>query len=150
MRARSARKLVFRDRKDDTDRFDLCDHEQRRSAACLHIISGIHQAQPDYSADRRGDVAIRNIQLGRIDQALVRLHLTFVLIDGRLLGGIRLFRNRIGFHQSGVAGEIYFCIRQQRLVAFKLPLVLFEERLIGSADQFQKRLRLPERSSPSL
>jgi len=72
-------KIVFGYRENNRDRLQLGNDHQPVRVGSMHHIPDIDQAQSDASADRRGDAAITELQLGIIDLSLIGFHYAFVL-----------------------------------------------------------------------
>ena len=88
----------------------------------LQIIAGVDQPQADPSGDRRDDVGIGDIELGRLDLRLVGDDRRLVLGDQRLLVVDLLLGDRILLVELFVAGEVALRLAEQRLVLGQLPL----------------------------
>ena len=82
----------------------------------MHDVAGVHLAQPDPSADRGDDAAIGQVQLLRVDLGLVGLDRAAILLDER------------GLSVEGLSGDRV--LRHQRLVARKIELGIFKDRLV--------------------
>ena len=83
----------------------------------MHDISGIDQAKPNPPADRRGNVAIDEIQFRILHRRLIIAHRAVELIDGRLLGVNLLLRHCAGvLQQVFVALIIQLGVTQRRLI----------------------------------
>lgn len=80
------RKLVLRKGKDNGDGLKLGDDEQAVGVAGVNNVAGIHEAEADAAADRCGDVAIGELQLGIIDLPLIGANGAVELADLRGLG----------------------------------------------------------------
>ncbi len=124
------RQLIFRDSEDDADGLKLYDDEQPGDVRGLDDIAWIHQPQADAAGDGRGDVAVNQIHLHAVDQALIVFHCPFVLFHQRDLRGELLFGNRVLFDEGFVARLIDACIVEQGLIADQLPFVLRQHGLI--------------------
>jgi len=98
----------------------------------LQIIAGVDQPQAHPSGDRRDDVGIGEIELGRLDLRLVGDDRRLVLGDQRLLVVDLLLGDRILLVELFVAGEVALRLAEQRLVLGQLPLGLRQRRLVGA------------------
>jgi len=88
------------------------------------MLPGSTRTQPDASADRRGEVAVGELQLGAVDLPLVDLDGAFILAHQRLLGVQLLLGNRVLRDQHPVALHVELGVLQQRLVPRHLALGL--------------------------
>src|ERR1035438_4878680 len=90
----------------DADRLNLGDDYQARGIRGMHDVAGVHQAQTDAPGDGRRDVAVDQVELGRIDLALVRLDHSLVLRHQRFLRGILLLGNGVLLQQPRVTAQV--------------------------------------------
>src|SRR5258708_7219507 len=88
-------KLVFGDGEDNADRLELGDHQQSIRVRRVDDVARVDEAQSDAAGDRRGDAAVSEVELYRINQALIGLDDTFILIDQRFLSGELLLGNGV-------------------------------------------------------
>ncbi len=95
------------------------------------VVALVDLAQADPALDRRGDAAVRDVELLLVDLRLVGGDDALVLLDRRGLRVDVLLRDRILPVERLVAGEVEAGVLQQRLVAQELALVLRQQRLVG-------------------
>ena len=136
------RQLVLRQREDCRDRLQLGDDNDTVSIARLHVIAGIHLAQPDPAADRRDDPAVGQVQFLCIDLRLIGLHGAAVLLDQRGLSVERLARDRVLCHQRLVTSQIDLGVLEHRLILGELSFRLSQRNLIRPRVDLREEIAL--------
>jgi len=143
------RQAVLGDREDHGDGLKLGDRHQPVRIGRANDVARVHQAQPDSTADRRGDAAVGQLELGHVDLSLVELDDAFVLVRQRLLGIELLLRDRILGPQPAVPLHIEPGVLEERLVAHHLSLGLGQLHLEGPrVDLGQQLAALDELALP--
>ncbi len=124
---------------------ELVDDDDAVGIAGRDVVSLVDLAQADAPGDRRHDVRVLQVHLGRADLGLIRLDRADVLIDERALRVELLAGDGILLDQRFIALQIELCVDQQRLVAAQVSLRLFERRLVGARidlhDEITRRAR---------
>ena len=95
----------------------------------LQQIADVHLPQPHQAGHRRGDAAIAQVQLRRLDRGLIGGHRGLILRHRRDLRGIGLVGDGFLRQQRLVALQIDLGIGQQRLIALELALRLIQRGL---------------------
>ena len=85
-------------------------------------------------------MTVGEVQLRRVDLALVGLHRSLVLGDQRLLRGELLLGDRVLCEERLIALEIYVRVCEQRRVADQGPLGLLERYLVGPRVDLDERV----------
>ena len=134
------RQVVFRNGEHDRDRLQLGDHDQAVRVAGAHDVAEVDLAQPEAAADRRGDAAVDQLQLGGVDRRLVDLDGGLVLAHQGFLRIDLLFGDRILLEQRAIAFHVDLRVLQQRLVARHLAFGRGELRLEGAWIDFREKI----------
>ena len=79
-----------------------------------------------------GEVTVAQLDLSVLDLAHIVLYRPAILLDGLHLIFIGLSRHGVLCGCFFVAREVYFRLLQERLISFKLSLILLQLGLIGS------------------
>ncbi len=88
----------------------------------MHDVTRVHQPQADNARERRGDVAINDINLRCVQQPLIVGDGPLILRHLAALRGERLFGNRVLRHEDCVASQVHAGIgKQKRCPGSKLP-----------------------------
>ncbi len=87
-------------------------------------VAGIDEPEPEPPAERRGDPAVRELELDVVDLAAVGLDDAFVLVNQLALGVELLRGNGVLGDQGPVPLEIHAGVAEQRLVTRELALRL--------------------------
>jgi len=119
------------DGEDHRDRLQLSDDAEARGAVRRHDVAEIDIAQAHAAVYRRTNVSVVHVHLRGVQVALIELHGAFVLIDGGLLGGELLLRDRVFLVGVLIAREIDARILERSLIARELALRLNQCRLVG-------------------
>ena len=123
---------VLGNREHHCDRLQLRDHHEPCGITRAYDVACVDLAQAEAPADRRGDPAIGQLELGRIDRGLVDLDGGLVLPDERLLRVVLLLGDRVLLQQYAIALEVDARVLEQRLVAGHLALGRRELDLVGA------------------
>ena len=118
----------------------LGNHHQSSGTVRLDDISGIHQAQPDPSANRRSNMAEADLNLVILHRALVILYRALVLQYDLFLIVESLFWYAIPCPRFAVAFQVHFCLLKHIGVALKRSFSLRELRFVRSRIDFDQRL----------
>ena len=119
-------------------------HRQRRGAGGLHDVARIDQPQADLAADRRGDVAVVDLQLVELHGALIVLDRALVLQHQLLLVVDRLLRDGVACQGGAVARQIHLRLREHVLVALEHALRLQQRGAVGARIDLDQRIALRE------
>src|SRR5262249_53619306 len=122
-------KLILRESKDDGDGLKLGDHEEAAGVVGMAVVAQVDEAGTHASINRRGDVAVRELQLGVIDLALIRTDGAIELADLRSLRIKLLLGNDAFFVKKLETIEIDFSVLALGLVLGKLAFGLLEQHL---------------------
>src|ERR1019366_7419206 len=98
------------------------------------------QSETDAARERSGDFRIRQIELGVVDIGLIRLEVSQILVDERLLRVQLLFWHRILGKEGRIAFEVEPRVGEKRLIAGGSALGQVELNLIGTRVDFSKNL----------
>ena len=126
---RDTRQIVFRGREHDADRVELGNHDEARRIRSLHVVPGVDEPQADAAGNRRNDVGIIDVELGRVDHRLVGRHRRLVLRDEEGLVVDLLMRDRVLLAQGDIAREVGLRLPVEGRVLGELTLRLREHRL---------------------
>ena len=137
--------LVLRQREHDRDRFHLRDHHEPVRFGRRYVVAERDLLQTGAAVDRRGDVAIDQVQFRGIDLCLIGLHNSDVLLDERLLRRQLLLGDRILREERGVAFKVNTGVRQERFVARQRPFGLLQSNLIGTRVDLDQKIALFDR-----
>ena len=119
----------MRQRKDDGDGLQLCDHQQTVAIGGVDDVSDIHQAQPDAPTNRRGYVGIDDLQLGVINRALISLDRALKHADLRTLCIELLLGDDALFVEKLETLIVHLHVAKLRLIFGELTLSLLELNL---------------------
>ena len=134
--------IVLRKGEDDRDRLDLREEDDAVRIARRHVVALVDLPQADPAGDRRGDVAVGEVQLRAVHGALVRLCHPLVLGDQRPLRVDLLLRDGVLRRERDVAVEVDLRLLELRLRLEELPLGLLEGRLVGARVDDRKDVAL--------
>ena len=122
--------IVFRQGEHHRNRLQLRYHEQAGGVAGLHIVTDVHQPDPDAAIHRGDDVAIGQVELGTVHRTLIGQHGAFVLLDQIDLVFDLLARNAVLPVERLVARIIRLRLVQQPGVLGQRALRLLQCHLI--------------------
>ena len=94
-------------------------------------VARVDQPQADPAADRRGDVAVRDLQLGIVDLGLVGLDRAFALPDQGQLSVELLLGDRLGTDQRVVAIQVELGDLEPGLIADQVAFGLLLHHVVG-------------------
>ncbi len=143
---RDALQIVLGRREHDADRIDLGDDDDAGGVGGLQVVSRIDEPEPHPAGNRRNDMGVGDVELGRLDHRLVGGDRRFVLGDQRDLVGDLLHGDRILLGELLKASEVALRLAEQRLVLGQLPLRLGQRGLIRTRIDLGDEVALP---SPS-
>src|SRR5579862_3790101 len=132
--------IVFRNRKDHRDRLQLRDHGDTGGIGGLHDVAQIDQAQANTSGNRRGDVAIDDVEFRARNRAFVGFDRTPRLFEHRLLIVEILLRDDSLRNQDPVAFIGDLRVIEGPLVFHQLTLRLYQRDLVGTRIDFHQRV----------
>ena len=126
------RQLLFRQAEHHSNRFDLGDYHQTCAIAGADLVTDIHLAQTQTTADRRANVTELQVELGLIHRRLIRFQRATVLGNQGCLGVQGLLGNGVLGKQAAIALQIDLRVLQLRLILLQGALRLIQRHAIGA------------------
>ncbi len=136
------RHVVFGNRKDHRDRLHLVDDDDPVRITRRDVVALVDLAQSHAAGHRRDDVRVDQIHLRGLQLALVRFDGALVLVDQRALSIELLHGDGVLLHQTLIARQVQFGVREQRLVAAQVALHLLHGGFIGAGVYLRKQVSL--------
>ncbi len=136
------RQLILGDGENDADGLKLGDHQESGAVAGLNDVAGIHQPEADAPGDGRGDVAIDQIDLHRLNQTLIVLDYSFVGLDGSDLRGKLLLGDGVLLDERFITRLVDAGVVERGLIAQQLPFILRQLGFIRAGIDLGQRVAL--------